>query len=238
MNLPKSQKKLSKIRSGEQGTPQKTKKLSRSTQQRRQSKGALYLDEEIANDLNENANADNPSLDSFFESSNNSHCSFNVSTASGGIPSVRGATDSEKDTSDRNQTENLLDRETIDAVGTIEHPRRRFSNLSNLAQSLPSTSSSVSALMHSRAGLGSVDLAAILNRGRSRVHSRRGCTEEEREEQGLAPVSIGSSASNVRRTQSVLVTCSSAAAVCMSTLTPHSPHNSEITKKPKVIKID
>ena len=93
------------------------------------------------------------------------------------------------------------------------HARRRFSNLSNLAQSLPSTSSSATALMRSRAGLGSVDLAAILSIGQNREieGATKGSTSDSKSTAtGFSP--------SVRRTQSVLVTCSSAAIV---NTTPH-----------------
>ena len=93
------------------------------------------------------------------------------------------------------------------------HARRRFSNLSNLAQSLPSPSSSATASMRSRAGLGSVDLAAILSIGQNREieGATKGSTSDSKSTAtGFSP--------SVRRTQSVLVTCSSAAIV---NTTPH-----------------
>ena len=104
------------------------------------------------------------------------------------------------------------------------HPRRRFSNLSNLAQSLPSTNSSASALMHSRAGLGSVDLAAILNRGQmiNRLE------EMNSDKQRLA----GDSSTCVRRTQSALVNCSSAVVSAQTPRSGHKPKKS--SKKPSV----
>ena len=104
------------------------------------------------------------------------------------------------------------------------HPRRRFSNLSNLAQSLPSTNSSASALMHSRAGLGSVDLAAILNRGQ--MINRR--EEMNSDKQRLA----GDSSTCVRRTQSALVNCSSAVVSAQTPRSGHKPKKS--SKKPSV----
>ena len=102
--------------------------------------------------------------------------------------------------------------------------RRRFSNLSNLAQSLPSTNSSASALMYSRAGLGSVDLAAILNHGQ---------VLNKPDGKNIDKQSLNINSSNsVRRTQSALVSCSSSV---ISTQMPRSvdkPRKS--CKKPNV----
>ena len=214
VTVPDSTENSRKPSGAHQDATQKKKKLSISAQERRQSRSAMYLEDELINEDNQNPNTidNNPPLNTFLDSTQN-HAD------------VKG------DVTDTIRNKSLLDCEITADVTSERQPRRRFSNLSNLAQSLPSTSSSASALMHSRAGLGSVDLASILNRGQSRKKGRESC-KQEREEQGAVPVS----SFGVRRTQSALVTCSPAAVLC-NTITTNSMHKSSKAHEKSKVKL-
>ena len=202
---------------------QKTNKLSRPMEEYSRSKETPCQGRELTNEHTHKCIAnDETSSESSFKSGNKIHGVPNVSIASDSINYMKSNVIKEMG------NETFLDCKNDPGGTSSGHPRRRFSNLSNLAQSLPSTSSSASALMHSRAGLGSVDLAAILNRGhgRGRIGRNEG---QNNDKEGSVPVS----SSCVRRTQSELVACSSATALSTKN---HSPvHKPKIaTKKPNI----
>ena len=110
------------------------------------------------------------------------------------------------------------------AAASVTH--RRFSNLSNLAQSLPSTSSSASALV-----AGSVDFLTAASSSHNRGHVRGRAIRDRRSKRKASDQSkINTNEVSVRRTQSAFETetkCSLLASKIEANIAPHQDVESE-----------
>ena len=110
------------------------------------------------------------------------------------------------------------------AAASVTH--RRFSNLSNLAQSLPSTSSSASALV-----AGSVDFLTAASSSHNRGHVRGRAIRDRRSKRKASDQSkINANEVSVRRTQSAFETetkCSLLASKIEANIAPHQDVESE-----------